>query len=112
MNFDNTVSLYQVVEGEDTFETAVQHLFRLVQDAQTQFPNWPRVLYLDIRGHRNEQGRFEPDFFEFQQEFLFGIIAPFVTAFETPLTGAMLNPNPQRNDIPDRLRIGPAQQSG
>jgi hypothetical protein len=106
MNFDNTVSLYHVVEAEDTFEKAAQDLFAIVKEAQTRFPGWPRSIYLDITGHHDDAGRLEEDFVELQQEFFFSVIGPFVTALDTPLTGPCLNPEPQRNDLPERLNIG------
>jgi hypothetical protein len=105
MNFDNTVSVYQIVAADDTFEEAATEAFRLIRDAQRQYPDWPRVYYLDIDGHKGEQKGYDRDFFEFQQEFWFSTIAHFVTAFETPLLGGLMNPNPQRNDIPDELSI-------
>ena len=51
MNFDNTVSLYHVVGEADTFERAAQDLFALVKEAQERFPDWPRLLFLDVQGH-------------------------------------------------------------
>ena len=105
MNFDNTVSIYQVVQPDDGFGQAAQAAFRLLREAQERFPDWPRMYYLDILGHHGEEGGFERDFFEFQQEFLFSTVAHFVTGLETPLTGALLNPNPQRNDVPDELVV-------
>ncbi|GAB5519586.1 MAG: hypothetical protein RhofKO_18370 [Rhodothermales bacterium] len=105
MNFDNTVSVYHVVEPEDTFEKAAQDLFELVKEAHRQFPDWPRMLYLDIAGHVDAGGRFTEDFVEFQQEFMFSTMAHFVTALDMPLTGPLLNPQPQRNDLPDTLGI-------
>ena len=106
MNFDNSISLYHIVEEEDDFEQAARDVFSYLKRAQQEFPDWPRVLYLDIRGHSGEQAGFDADFFEFQQEFFFSTLAPFLTGFELPLTGALLNPEPQRNDLPDRLVIG------
>lgn len=105
MNFDNTVSIWQQVSAADTFDTAATEAFRLVKEAQSQYPDWPRIFYLDIDGHEGEQKGFDADFFEFQQEFWFSTIAQFVTAFETPLLGGLVNPNPQRNDVPDQLSI-------
>lgn len=105
MNFDNTVSIYQIVEAEDTFEEAAQKAIDMIKEAQERFPDWPRVFYLDIQGHEGEHLGFSGDFFEFQQEFFFSTIAHFVTAFETPVTGGMLNPEPQRNDVPDELVV-------
>lgn len=107
MGFDNTVALYHVVGPEDDFEGAAQAVFRLLREAQGRFPGWPRVLYLDVVGHEGEAAGFTPALYELQQEFLFGAIAPFLTAFDAPLTGALVNPHPQRDDVPDRLRVGP-----
>ncbi len=105
MNFDNSVSLYHIVAGDDTFDAATRDLFILLKKAQDDFPDWPRVFYIDIAGHRDEQGRFTDAFVELQQEFLFSVLAPFLTGFETPLTGPLINPDPQRNDLPDKLAI-------
>ena len=96
MGFDNSVALYQVVTPEDTFEDAAQEAFRLLREAQTQFPDWPRTFYLDVAGHRGDAVGFDADFYEFQQDFWFATIAPFVQAFETPITGG----------LPDALQIG------
>lgn len=104
MSFDNSVSIYHIIQEADSFEKAAQDLFNLLKEAQDRFPNWPRVLYLDIQGHLDAQGRFTTDFVELQQEFMFATIAPFLTALETPLLDGV-NPTLQRNDLPDRLRI-------
>jgi len=105
INFDNTVSIYHIVQAEDTFYQAALEVFGAVRDAQTRFPDWPRVFYLDIAGHTDARHGFEGDFIEFQQEFWFSAIAPFLTGFEMPLTGPLLNPAGQRNDLPDELLI-------
>jgi len=105
MNFDNTVALYHLVAPEDTFADAANSVFGLLKEAQARYPDWPRIFYLDIQGHQGERYGFDEDFFEFQQEFLFSTVAHFVTAFETPMTGALVNPNSQRNDLPDQLVI-------
>ena len=105
MNFDNTVSIYHIVQAEDDFFQAAQDVFGAVKDAQQRFPGWPRVFYLDIAGHDEARHGFEEAFIEFQQEFWFSAIAAFLTGFELPLTGPLLNPDPQRNDLPDELLI-------
>ena len=109
MNFDNSVSILHRVSADDAFSDAAQGLFEWMKEAEERFPGWPRALYLDIEGHRGEFGGFDADFYEFQQEFLFSTMAPFLTALETPLTGALVNPEPQRNDLPDRLIINHEQ---
>ena len=103
---DNSIALYHVVGPGDTFDAAALALFGLLREAQTQYPGWPRVLYLDVDGHAGDAVGFTPEMYELQQDFLFATLAPFVTAMETPITGALINPEPQRDDVPDRLRIG------
>ena len=105
MNFDNTVSVYQKVSAQESFEDAAEQAFSLLREAQRKYPDWPRMFYLDIEGHEGEQTGFDKDFFEFQQEFWFSTIAHFVTAFELPMLGGLVNPAPQRNDIPDDLQV-------
>lgn len=109
MNFDNTVSLYHLVGPGETFEQAAQGLFARLKEAQALYPDWPRLFYLDIDGHLDRLGRFDPDMVELQQEFLFSVIGPFVTALDTPLVSA-LNPERQRNDLPDTLGFGDTPQ--
>lgn len=104
MNFDNTISLYHVVSETDDFETAAYDIFGLLKRAQDEFPDWPRVLYLDIEGHLDEEGRFEPDFVELQQEFLIAAMGKFFTALALPLV-AVVNPDTQVNDVPDELKL-------
>ncbi len=106
MNFDNTVSIYHVVGEDEDFEQAAQGIFAQLRECQQRFPDWPRVLYLDIIGHLDKLGRFEPDFVELQQEFLIAALGPYFTALDMPLV-SVLNPEQQRNDVPDRLEIGP-----
>ena len=105
MNFDNTVAIYHIVQAADDFYAAAQAVFGVVKEAQERFPDWPRMLYLDIIGHTDPRHHFEDDFVEFQQEFWFATLAPFLTGFDLPLTGPLVNPNPQRNDLPDELVI-------
>jgi hypothetical protein len=108
MTFDNTISVYHVVGPQDDFEAAAQGVFAYLKEAQDQFPDWPRVLYLDIEGHREAEGRFTEDFVELQQEFLIGALGPFFTALALPLV-QVVNPEQQRNDVPDSLALGPPE---
>jgi len=104
MNFDNTVSLYHIVGAEDDFETAAHDLFDLLSEAQEDFPDWPRVLYIDIENHVRDDGRLEEDMIELQQEFLIAAMGKFFTALALPLV-SVVNPDSQVNDLPDELRL-------
>ena len=106
MQFDNTVSLYHIVEEGDDFETAAQDIFSLLQEAQAKFPDWPRVFYLDIAGHARDDGRLEEDMVELQQEFLIAAMGKFFSALALPLV-SVINPDDQVNDLPDELVLQP-----
>ncbi len=106
MNFDNTVSVYHIVAADHDFDRASQDLFQLLREANERYPDWPRVLYLEIDGHLDTLGRFEPDMVELQQEFLIQALGRFWTALDLPLV-SVLNPERQDNDIPDSLAIRP-----
>lgn len=106
MNFDNTVSLYHVVKEGDDFETAAQDIFSMLKEAQDDFPDWPRIFYLDIENHERDDGRLAEDMVELQQEFLIAALGKFFTALALPLV-AVVNPEEQVNDIPDELVLQP-----
>ncbi len=105
MQFDNTVAIRHTVRAEDAFEQAAATVFQYLKKAQEDFPDWPRVLYLDVEGHTGEYAGFDADFYEFQQEFFFSTMAPFLAGFHMPLTGPLVNPEAQRNDLPDELVV-------
>ncbi len=102
--FEGVVHILQVVSPDDDFATAANAAFALVKDAQEQHPDQARVFYVEINGHTGPSSGYEPDFFEFQQEFLQGFLGPFLTAIATPLQ-SLYNPNEQRNDLPDLIDI-------
>ncbi|HUF08868.1 MAG TPA: hypothetical protein VMO47_06075 [Rhodothermales bacterium] len=104
MGFDNVVSIYHVVDEADDFQSAAAHVFGMIKEAQERYPDWPRVFYLDVNGHKGDRAGFDADFFEFQQEFLIAGLGPFLTALDMPLV-SVWNPEPQRNDLPDALAV-------
>jgi hypothetical protein len=101
---DETVALYHVVYLREGFEEAARALFTLVREAQANFPNQRRSLYLDIEGHRNEQGGFDADMSELQKQFLIGFLSQFLAEIHCPLID-VTSAKPQINDIPERLHI-------
>jgi hypothetical protein len=103
----NATAIYHVVYAHETFEQTATTLIDLVRNAQQTHPGTPRWLYLDIEGHRNAQGGFDPDMLELQKEFLMGFLMPFLTKASCPLI-QLQNPKPQRNDVPEALKIVPA----
>jgi hypothetical protein len=80
---DRGVALYHVVLPHEGFEESARALFRLVHRAQETKPGQRRMLFLDIEGHRQADGRFDADMYELQHDFLLGVLAPFLT--EAPI---------------------------
>lgn len=98
------IAIYHVVFADENFETAASVLFRLVSGAQKAHPNRRRYLYLDIDGHRNEEGGFDSDMFELQKHFLIGFLGGYLTELSTPLIHVR-NEKLQRNDVPSELKF-------
>ncbi len=105
LGFDNSVSIYQVVKSEDSFDEAARVAFNYLKEAEERYPSWQRIYYLDIGGHEGIDAGFDEDMSEFQQEFLIGVMGKFFTGLDLPML-SVLNPETQSNDLPDALAIG------
>ena len=101
---DKAVALYHLVYADEGFEESAQALFRLVQRAQRVQPGKERKLFLDIEGHRDDEGAFDSDMLELQEHFLLGVLARYLSEIHCPLVTAR-NPNPQDDEIPPLLAI-------
>jgi hypothetical protein len=64
------VALYRVVLLHEAFEDAAHALSRLLRPAQEAKPGQRRMLFLDIEGHRQADGRCDADTYELQYDFL------------------------------------------
>lgn len=102
------VALYHRIMRRENFEVAAHDLFKLLTNAQKNSPNIPRILYLDIDGHRNEKGGFDRDMFELQQNFCLEFLLPFLSEVHCPLFDVK-NAKGQNNDIPEKLIIFDAE---
>ncbi len=98
----NAIALYHVIYKHEGFEESAQNLFKLVKNAQRRCPDKKRMLYLDIEGHRVEDGGFDADMLELQKEFLLGFLSAYLSEIHCPLVDGT-NPKPQENDIPPTL---------
>lgn len=98
------IALYHRVMRRENFEKAAKNLFGLIQLAQSKNPNEPRALYVDIDGHRNENGAFDDDMFELQSKFGLEYLLQFCTEIHFPLI-SVTNPNEQYNNLPPKLKI-------
>ncbi|WP_229340905.1 HNH endonuclease [Streptomyces flavotricini] len=102
------IAIYHDMAVYEDFERAAQRIFLMVRSARLRFPGTPRILYLDVQGHRNAAGGYDGDALELMQEFTLGYLMPFLTEARTPLLH-VANPRPQRDDLPQALLIGPPE---
>lgn len=102
------VAIYHRVLRRENFEKAAKDLVAAVYAAEKKAPGKPRMLFLDIDGHRNEQGGFDADMLELQKEFGLGYLLQYLTEAHFPLI-SVKNTNKQRNDVPNILEISNAR---
>ncbi len=103
------IALYHVVLAHEGFEEAATALLDLVRSAQRREPGKRRLLFLDIDGHRDRQGRYDRDMHELQTAFTTECLMPFLAEAHLPSGMHVVNPAPQRDDVPDTLEIKPAE---
>jgi hypothetical protein len=80
-----SVALQHTMAGSDGFEDTAYALHELILDAQREHPGAPRVLTLEIEGHRMADGRFDPDADEIQHELLDHHLMPYLSEAHMPL---------------------------
>ena len=98
------VAIYHVVLENEDFARAAKMLYMTVYMAQQKNPNQPRVLYLDIDGHRNSQGGYDHDIFELPKDFVLGFLFPYLSEVHMPLI-SVVNDKLQQNEMPEELAI-------
>jgi HNH endonuclease len=103
---DQVVAVYHVVLEHEAFETAAETLWKLIAFAQERRPGQPRHLFLDIEGHRRQNGFFDHDMWELQRHFVLGPLFRYLKRACMPVVG-MENPHAQRNDIPLEIQVLP-----
>lgn len=97
------VALYHVVFENEGFEESAQILFKMIERTQKLYPGRPRHLFLDIEGHRNENGSFDEDMFELQRHFVLGYLGQFLSELFMPLLHVKMKT--QSNDIPSKILV-------
>lgn len=100
----DAIAIVHRVHAHEDFNRTAQVLLVLLNKAQREYPGRKRCLYLEIDGHRNLEGRFDDDMFELQSKFMEEFLIQFLTQVQSPL-GTFQNPNPQNNEIPERLDL-------
>ncbi|WP_197084910.1 HNH endonuclease [Saccharothrix sp. ST-888] len=97
------LAIYHDMAVYENFERAAGRIFESVKHAQAIRPGAPRYVYIDIQGHKNENGAFDHDAFELISDFALGFLSNYVSEIHTPL--ADIKFGKQDDNIPDILRI-------
>lgn len=98
------IVIYHTVFENENFEDAASTLFGLVSNAQKNYPGFERILYLDIDGHKNNNGGFDEDMFELQQQYIIGFLMKYLSEVHIPLI-TLVNNRGQCDDIPEKFYI-------
>lgn len=98
------MALYHDMRVHEDFHQCGQRLFAITKEAQDARPGAKRILFLDIQGHRNVAGGFDPDAYEILAHFIPDVLMPHLSEVHTPLLHVR-NPKEQNNDLPDLLLI-------
>jgi hypothetical protein len=98
-------AIYHCVYKHEKFNTAAKGLYSLVRKAIEFSPVGPRQLYLDIDGHRNNQGEWDVDMTDLAH-FIMDVLGDFLSEFTIPNPDTkkgflrIKNTKPLRNDFP------------
>ena len=104
-------ALYHCVWPEEGFDDSVKHVLELIKYCAKEMPDSARLLVLDIDDHRNVNGGFDADMYEFQSHFLLRVMLPYLQEIHMPLF-SVKNPQKQTNKVPDNILIMPGLLDG
>lgn len=96
--------IYHCVSAHEDFAAAAKTIWELIVAAQKTSPGTPRHLYLDIEGHKNQEGGFDDDMWELQRHFILGTSSRYLKRMYLPLVDVERK-KAQRNDLPQQLKI-------
>ncbi|MEU1375568.1 HNH endonuclease signature motif containing protein [Streptomyces triculaminicus] len=99
------IGLYHDMAVYENFERCAPRIFQVIHKAQKESPGTPRILYLDVQGHRNSENDYDRDAWELMYHLLPNVALPYLTELHTPLY-SMKNPRRQDNQVPEEMRVG------
>ena len=67
MNDDKAMLLYHLVKSDEDWKTSADMIIGIINAAAEKFPAKPRILVLDIEGHRNSADGFDWDMMTLQR---------------------------------------------
>ncbi|MFI9848394.1 HNH endonuclease [Nonomuraea sp. NPDC051941] len=96
----------------ENFERCARRIFEVVKLAQRTNPGAPRHLYLDIQGHKNDEGGYDRDARELMRHFILEFLWPYLSEAHMPIIHIKKNEG-QLDDLPDLLSISyPEDENG
>ena len=104
----NALALIHSVKEHTKLEEAAQAIFEIVQKAEKEHPGKPRILILEIEGHRTEKNTFDTEMFNLQKNFIQKMMLQYLSEARMPLID-LKNKNKQRSDLPTGIKFEPSQ---
>jgi hypothetical protein len=100
MTSDNKpIAIYYEMRRQDEFEATAGRLWSMVRTAARDHPGAPRVLYMDMEGHKDFRGEYDDDAMKLGH-FVRTALGPFLT--KTPW-GRADETAPQSEDLPETI---------
>ena len=101
---EKVVKICHTIMENDSIKSAAKDLLKLLSNTQKQKPNKPRILYININGHRNKAGGYDQEMYKLQMEYGRKFLIQFFEEIHFPLY-SMKNVSYQNNDIPEKLKL-------
>ena len=76
--------VHTVFKHED-WETSARMIIDIINAAARKFPGKPRILVLDIEGHRTSNGAFDYDTWTLQHTIIQKLLSPWLDEVDMPL---------------------------
>jgi len=107
MTDDKAMLLAHTVFKSEGWQDSADKIIAMINSAGKKYPGKPRILVLDIEGHRTQSGAFDHDMFVLQHDIVNQLLSPWLAQVDMPLIHYQTNPDKRRpdSDLPLRLEV-------
>jgi len=98
MDDDKAMLFYHLVKKHEGWETSAGMIIDMINSSGQKFPGKPRILVLDIEGHRNSEGGFDHEMWVLQHDVVQKMLSGYFTEVQMPLCHYRVNPETRRSD--------------
>jgi hypothetical protein len=104
---EKALLLAHVVHSDEGFEASAHMIIDMINAAGKKSPGKPRILVLDIEGHRNEKGGFDDEMVTLQHGIIQQMLTPWLDEVQMPLIHYRVSGDRRRGDeeLPIKLMV-------